>query len=61
MQKVEAISQLTGKFAHDFNNMLAIVIGSLDVAKRSTASDPRRELETFMDAAFSGSPAGRRA
>ena len=32
--KMEAIGQLTGGIAHDFNNMLAIVIGSLDLAKR---------------------------
>ena len=34
MQKMEAIGQLTGGIAHDFNNMLAIVIGSLDLARR---------------------------
>jgi signal transduction histidine kinase len=34
LQKMEAIGQLTGGIAHDFNNMLAIVIGSLDVARR---------------------------
>ncbi|MGE0180251.1 MAG: CHASE3 domain-containing protein [Sphingomonas sp.] len=34
MQKVEAIGQLTGGIAHDFNNMLAVVIGSLDLAKQ---------------------------
>ena len=34
MQKMESIGQLTGGIAHDFNNMLAIVIGSLDMARR---------------------------
>jgi signal transduction histidine kinase/CheY-like chemotaxis protein len=53
MQKVDAIGQLTGGIAHDFNNMLAVVIGSLDVAKRSLAKDPRK-AETFLDAALSG-------
>src|ERR1700748_25105 len=34
LQKMEAVGQLTGGIAHDFNNMLAIVIGSLDIARR---------------------------
>ena len=34
LQKMEAVGQLTSGIAHDFNNMLAIVIGSLDVARR---------------------------
>jgi signal transduction histidine kinase len=34
LQKMEAIGQLTGGIAHDFNNMLAIVLGSLDLARR---------------------------
>jgi signal transduction histidine kinase/ActR/RegA family two-component response regulator len=53
MQKMEAIGQLTGGIAHDFNNMLAIVIGSLDVAKRRLASDPAR-TETCIDNAMDG-------
>ena len=39
LQKMEAVGQLTGGIAHDFNNMLAIVIGSLDLAKRRLATD----------------------
>ncbi|WP_235682099.1 hypothetical protein [Sphingobium yanoikuyae] len=34
IQKMETVGQLTGDFAHDFNNMLAIVIGSLDMRRR---------------------------
>ncbi len=43
MQKMESIGQLTGGIAHDFNNMLAIVTGSLDMAKRrlTGAEDPK--------------------
>lgn len=43
MQRIESLGQLTGGIAHDFNNMLAIVIGSLDMARRrlSGAEDPR--------------------
>jgi signal transduction histidine kinase len=54
MQKMESIGQLTGGIAHDFNNMLAIVIGSLDMAKRrlTPAADPR--VGTGIDNAAEG-------
>ena len=51
MQKMEAVGQLTGGIAHDFNNMLAIIIGSLDVAKRRMASDIGK-LESCLDNAL---------
>jgi signal transduction histidine kinase/CheY-like chemotaxis protein len=53
MQKMESIGQLTGGIAHDFNNMLAIVIGSLDLARRRIGQDAARALE-HVDAAMSG-------
>jgi len=53
MQKMESIGQLTGGIAHDFNNMLAIVIGSLDLAKRRLAGDPEK-LERCIDNAYEG-------
>ncbi|TAJ69981.1 MAG: response regulator [Phenylobacterium sp.] len=54
MQKMEAIGQLTGGIAHDFNNMLAIVVGSLDMAKRrmTGAEDPR--IGRYIDNAAEG-------
>ena len=39
MQKMEALGQLTGGIAHDFNNMLAVIVGSLDIAKRHLQVD----------------------
>ena len=53
MQKMESIGQLTGGIAHDFNNMLAIVIGSLDLARRRLTGDPER-LARNIDNAYEG-------
>ncbi|MEI9928582.1 MAG: CHASE3 domain-containing protein [Sphingomonas sp.] len=53
MHKMESIGQLTGGIAHDFNNMLAIVIGSLDLAKRRLQKDKRR-AEECIDNAMQG-------
>ncbi len=53
MQKMESIGQLTGGIAHDFNNMLAIVIGSLDMAKRRLDTDRERAI-TYIGNAEEG-------
>jgi len=52
-QKMQAIGQLTGGIAHDFNNMLAIVIGSLDLAKRRLKTDVAK-AEACIDSALEG-------
>lgn len=57
-QRLEAVGQLTGGIAHDFNNMLAIVISSLDLAKRRLARG-ETDVERFIDSAIEG--AGRAA
>ena len=56
-QKMEAIGQLTGGIAHDFNNMLAIVIGSLDIAKRRL-SQGQTDILRFVDNAVDGATRG---
>lgn len=53
LQKMESIGQLTGGIAHDFNNMLAIVIGSLDLARRRLDTNAKRALE-HIDSAMAG-------
>ena len=55
-QKLESLGRLTGSMAHDFNNILAIVIGSLDLglAKLPPGGDVQRHLQTALDAALRG-------
>jgi len=57
MQKMEAVGQLTGGIAHDFNNMLAIIVGSLDIAKRQLHIDLRK-AERFIANAMEGAQRG---
>ena len=55
-QKLEAIGKLTGGVAHDFNNILAAVIGSLNLAKRrlTEGEDVTRFLDNAIQAAQRG-------
>jgi CHASE3 domain sensor protein len=54
LQKMEAVGQLTGGIAHDFNNMLAIVIGSLDMARRRLSRDDLPAALICLDNAGEG-------
>ncbi len=54
MQRIESLGQLTGGIAHDFNNMLAIVLGSLAMARRRIPEDCDPKLAIALDNAEEG-------
>ena len=54
MQKMKSIGQLTGGIAHDFNNMLAIVIGSLDLARRRLSGAEHPQVTQCLNNAREG-------
>lgn len=46
VQKIEAIGRLAGGVAHDFNNMLGVIIGCTDLARRQM--DPSNPLSVHL-------------
>jgi PAS domain S-box-containing protein len=55
-QRMEAIGQLTGGLAHDFNNYLAVIMGNLDMLAEHGQGDP--EATKLVQAAISGAERG---
>lgn len=52
-QKMEAVGQLTGGVAHDFNNMLAIIVGALNLMRRRLDRGDAN-IQKYVDAATEG-------
>jgi PAS domain S-box-containing protein len=61
-QKMEAIGNLTGGMAHDFNNVLGVIIGNIDLLRdlRKDDADVDELTREALDAAFRGADLTRR-
>ncbi len=54
-QKMEAVGQLTGGIAHEFNNLLMVIVGNLDLTMGRVTDDKARKFMSFaMDSAMRG-------
>jgi nitrogen-specific signal transduction histidine kinase/CheY-like chemotaxis protein len=55
-QKMETVRQLTGGIAHAFSNLLAVVLGNLELMRKRLPDDPklRQMLENSLQAAQRG-------
>jgi nitrogen-specific signal transduction histidine kinase/ActR/RegA family two-component response regulator len=51
-QKMEAVGQLTGGLAHDFNNMLTGILGGIDMVRRRLAEGRPHDIDRYLDAAM---------
>jgi PAS domain S-box-containing protein len=56
-QKMEAVGQLTGGLAHDFNNILTVIMGNLNLVENAVESDAkaRERLGEALEAVQKGS------
>jgi PAS domain S-box-containing protein len=56
-QKLESVGRLAGGVAHDFNNILGVIMGSAELCRKRIADDPRlhKNLDNILKAAERGS------
>jgi two-component system, cell cycle sensor histidine kinase and response regulator CckA len=61
-ETLEAIGHMTGGLAHDFNNVLGVVVGHLDLISLATRDNPvvRESVNGAVDAALRGARLARR-
>jgi len=61
-QKMEAVGQLAGGVAHDYNNMLGVIMGNLDLLHHRVGEDPKalKYLETAREGARRGAKITRK-
>ena len=55
-QKMQAVGQLTGGVSHDFNNLLSVIMGNLELANSPGQSE--RDIREFIDRAIGGAERG---
>ncbi len=51
-RRLESIGKLTGRFAHEFNNLLTVVLGNLEIAQADLSSPNARD--SLLDAQLAG-------
>lgn len=60
-QKMDAVGQLTGGVAHEFNNLLLVIVGNLEILLGKTTDAPLRLTATAaLDSAMRGSELTRK-
>lgn len=53
-QKMEAVGTLAGGIAYDFNNILAVMIGNMELAADDTSEETRHHLQQALNAGLRG-------